>query len=155
MSKPAIILENISKRYRLGMVGSGTLREDIIGWWYKIKGKEDPYSQIAEINNRAQKGASNHVWALKDINFSIEEGEVLGVIGKNGAGKSTLLKLLSRVTAPTTGSIRARGRIASLLEVGTGFHPDLTGEENIFLNGNLENLYGMNIFNENYLSFRC
>ena len=135
MAKPAIILENISKRYRLGMVGSGTLREDVMGWYYKVRGKEDPYSLIAETNNRAQKGSSNYVWALKDINFSIEEGEVLGVIGKNGAGKSTLLKLLSRVTAPTTGSIKARGRIASLLEVGTGFHPELSGRDNIFLNG--------------------
>ena len=135
MSNPAIILENISKRYRLGMVGSGTLREDIVGWWYQVRGKEDPYSKIAETNNREQKGASNYVWALKDINFSVEQGEVLGVIGKNGAGKSTLLKLLSRVTAPTTGSIKARGRIASLLEVGTGFHPELSGRDNIYLNG--------------------
>ena len=135
MSNPAIILENISKRYRLGMVGSGTLREDIVGWWYKARGKEDPYLQIAETNNRAQRGESNYVWALQDINFSLNEGEVLGVIGKNGAGKSTLLKLLSRVTAPTTGSIKARGRIASLLEVGTGFHPELSGRDNIFLNG--------------------
>ena len=135
MSNPAIILENISKRYRLGMVGSGTLREDIVGWWYQVRGKEDPYSKIAETNNREQKGASNYVWALKDINFSVEQGEVLGVIGKNGAGKSTLLKLLSRVTAPTTGTIKARGRIASLLEVGTGFHPELSGRDNIFLNG--------------------
>ncbi len=135
MPNPAITLENISKRYRLGMVGSGTLREDIVGWWYQVRGKEDPYSKIAEANNREQKGASNYVWALKDINFSVEQGEVLGVIGKNGAGKSTLLKLLSRVTAPTTGSIKARGRIASLLEVGTGFHPELSGRDNIFLNG--------------------
>ena len=100
-----------------------------------MRGKEDPYSKIAETNNREQKGASNYVWALKDINFSVEQGEVLGVIGKNGAGKSTLLKLLSRVTAPTTGSIKARGRIASLLEVGTGFHPELSGRDNIYLNG--------------------
>ena len=135
MSKPAIILENISKRYRLGMVGSGTLREDIVGWWYKARGKEDPYLQVAETNDREQSGKSNYVWALQDINFSLNEGEVLGVIGKNGAGKSTLLKLLSRVTAPTTGSIKARGRIASLLEVGTGFHPELSGRDNIYLNG--------------------
>jgi len=135
MSNPAIILENISKRYRLGMVGSGTLREDIIGWWYKTRGKADPYSQIAETNDRKQRGDSNYVWALQDINFSLHEGDVLGIVGKNGAGKSTLLKLLSRVTAPTTGSISARGRIASLLEVGTGFHPELSGRDNIFLNG--------------------
>ena len=123
MANPAIIVDNISKRYRLGMVGSGTLREDLLGWWYQIRGKEDPYSKIAEVNNRAQKGQSNYVWALRDINFAVPEGEVLGVIGKNGAGKSTLLKLLSRVTAPTTGTIKARGRIASLLEVGTVFTP--------------------------------
>lgn len=135
MSKTVISVENLSKQYRLGMVGAGTLREDLVGWWYKIRGKEDPYLKIGEANNRAVSGDSDYVWALKDINFEVKEGEVLGIIGKNGAGKSTLLKLLSRVTGPTTGSIKAKGRIASLLEVGTGFHPELSGKENIYLNG--------------------
>ena len=137
MSDTIISVENISKQYRLGMVGSGTLREDLVGWWYKVRGKEDPYLKIGETNTRDTKGNSDYVWALKDVNFEVKQGEVLGIIGKNGAGKSTLLKLLSRVTAPSIGTIKAKGRIASLLEVGTGFHPELTGKENIYLNGSI------------------
>lgn len=137
MSKKDIILkaENISKQYRLGTVGTGTISHDLNRWWHKIRGKEDPYLKVGETNDRTSKGTSNYVWALQDINFEVEKGEVLGIIGKNGAGKSTLLKILSKVTAPTTGSIKSRGRIASLLEVGTGFNPELTGRENIYLNG--------------------
>ena len=132
----AIEFENVGKQYRLGLVSTGTISHDLNRWWtMNILHKEDPYLKIGETNDRAHKGQSDYVWALKDINFSVEQGDVVGIIGKNGAGKSTLLKLLSRVTAPTTGLIKARGRIASLLEVGTGFHPEMTGRENIYLNG--------------------
>jgi len=135
MSDVVIRVEDLSKQYRLGTVGTGTLAHDLNRWWCKFRGKPDPYLKVTQANDRAHKGDSDYVWALRDINFEVKQGEVLGIIGANGAGKSTLLKILSRITAPTEGIVRAKGRIAALLEVGTGFHPELTGRENIFLNG--------------------
>lgn len=138
MSEIAIQFDRVGKLYQLGLVGTGTLSHDLNRWWKTVVlHKEDPYLKIGETNDRSKKGKSEFVWALHDITFDVNQGDVVGIIGKNGAGKSTLLKLLSRVTSPTVGAIRAKGRIASLLEVGTGFHPELTGRENIYMNGSI------------------
>ena len=135
MGNTVIKVENLSKQYRLGLVGASTFKEDASRWWAKMRGKEDPFLSLGVENDRTSISDSKFVWSLKDINFDVQQGDVLGIIGRNGAGKSTLLKILSKITSPTTGTVKAKGRIASLLEVGTGFHPELTGRENIFLNG--------------------
>jgi lipopolysaccharide transport system ATP-binding protein len=135
MSNLAIEVEDLSKAYQLGQFNTGALAYDIKRWWALKRGKEDPFLKVGETNDRSTKGESNIVWSLKDINFQIEQGSAVGIVGRNGAGKSTLLKVLSSITSPTTGQIKINGRIASLLEVGTGFHPELTGRENIYLNG--------------------
>ena len=134
MNNPVIKIENLSKEYYLGEVGTGTLSHDLHRWWAQVRGNEDPYSMVGGVGSPGNK-KPDYIWALKDINLEIQEGDIFGIIGKNGAGKSTLLKIISRITAPTRGSIKAKGRIASLLEVGTGMHPELTGRENIYLNG--------------------
>ena len=130
---PVIHVEHLSKHYRLGLIGGGTLREDLHRWWAKARGRPDPLLKIGETDHGNRVGGE--LWALRDVSFQVQEGEILGIIGRNGAGKSTLLKILSRITAPTTGQVKIRGRVGSLLEVGTGFHPELTGRENIYLNG--------------------
>jgi lipopolysaccharide transport system ATP-binding protein len=136
MKRSIIKVDNLSKAYQIGQIGTGTISRDIERFWLtKIMGKEDPFLKIGETNDRSVKGVSDIVWSLKDINFEIGQGDAVGIIGKNGAGKSTLLKILSRVTGPSTGEVKIKGRIASLLEVGTGFHPELSGKENIYLNG--------------------
>jgi len=129
----AISIENLSKTYRLGQISTGTFANDLSMWWAKIRGKPNPMLTIGQTDHGNRDG--EEIWALKDVSFTVQQGEVLGIIGRNGAGKSTLLKILSRVTAPTSGRVKVKGRIASLLEVGTGFHPELTGRENIYLNG--------------------
>ena len=133
MSNTVIDIENISKQYMLGSFGTGTLSHDLNRWWARVRGKEDPFLRVGDTNDRTKKSDSDFVWALRDISFKVEQGDVVGIIGKNGAGKSTLLKILSRVTSPTLGSIKIKGRLASLLEVGTGFHSEMTDRQNMLV----------------------
>src|ERR1700742_895789 len=134
----AIKVENLSKAYQIGQIGTGTVSRDVERWFVtRILGREDPFLKLGQTNDRTVKGDTDIVWSLKDINLEFEQGDVVGIIGRNGAGKSTLLKLLSRITSPTSGRIKLKGRVASLLEVGTGFHPELTGRENTYLNGSI------------------
>lgn len=135
MSNTVIKVENLCKYYRLGLIGGGTLREDVNRWMAKLQGKPDPLLKVGEAGRSARRG--DMIWALRDVNFEVQQGEILGIVGRNGAGKSTLLKILSRITAPTEGRVTIKGRVGSLLEVGTGFHPELTGRENIYLNGTI------------------
>lgn len=135
MSSAVIKVENLSKQYRLGLVGTGTLSHDLNRAWARLRGKEDPYLKIGDRNDRTKKGESEYVWALSDVSFDVKQGEILGIVGRNGAGKSTLLKILAQITRPTHGTVKMKGRVGSLLEVGTGFHADLSGRENIFING--------------------
>lgn len=135
MAEDIIVVEHLSKIYKLGEINTGSLSHDLNRWWHRIRQGADPYEKLAEVNERTTKSNTGYIWSLRDINFSVKEGEVFGIVGKNGAGKSTLLKLLSKITKPSRGIIKIGGRVASLLEVGTGFHPDLSGRENIFLNG--------------------
>jgi len=137
MSEKVLQITNLGKQYKLGTVGTGTLSHDLNRWWAKIRGKEDPYLTVGEENDRTSSKTDGYVWALKDVSFELNRGDILGVIGRNGAGKSTLLKLLSKITSPSEGEIKYKGKVASLLEVGTGFHPELTGLENIYLNGSI------------------
>lgn len=134
MAQTVLKVNNVYKQYRLGSIGTGSIAHDLNRWWHKTVGKEDPYLKVGVVNDR-EKTEGDYVWALQNINFEVKEGDVYGLIGRNGAGKSTVLKIISRITSPTKGEIMFKGRIASLLEVGTGFHPELTGRENIFLNG--------------------
>jgi len=147
-SNIVIRVENLWKQYRLGTINHGTLTKDLQSWWARARGKEDPnlkIDQSVKVSGGTTKVAQDRFWALKDISFDVKQGEVLGIIGKNGAGKSTLLKILSQVTTPTKGEIKIKGRVASLLEVGTGFHPELTGRENVFLNGAILGMSKMEI----------
>ena len=134
-----IKIDNLFKEYKLGVIGRGTLYRDLQSWWANFRGQEDPNTMIGHSNSQSLKGSN--ILALNDINLNVNKGEILGIIGSNGAGKSTLLKILSKVTSPTKGSIKFKGRVSSLLEVGTGFHPELTGRENIYLNAAIN---GMN-----------
>ena len=134
MSDTAITIRGLGKLYRLGLISSGTLHGDLSRWWARVRHREDPNSRVGQ-TSLSGRGGDQYIWALRDVDLDVVQGEVLGVIGGNGAGKSTLLKILSRVTAPTVGEAQMHGRVGSLLEIGTGFHPELTGRENIFLNG--------------------